>query len=82
MSLKLMIRRLRTAATALEELFSTEVTIDAKEMFAEKKIRKSMRAKRGPYKKHKKLHWTQTKAGKAKMSKLMKEKYAKGWRTR
>ncbi len=30
--------------------------------------------------KKKKLHWTQTPAGKRKMSKLMKAKYQNGWR--
>jgi spore cortex formation protein SpoVR/YcgB (stage V sporulation) len=30
----------------------------------------------------KKIHWTQTDAGRKKMSKLMKAKYAAGWKTR
>lgn len=65
-NIKSFIKKLRNAADTLEELF---IFKENENHFVAEKIL----SRRGPYKKRKKLHWTQTPEGKRKISEAMKK---------
>lgn len=76
MNLKLVVKKLRFAANALEDLldYTSNETAETADKIREAIVTSK---KRGKYKKRKKLHWTQTPEGRKKLSESMKKHHSK-----